>query len=542
MKKFTNFNLLASVLTKAGMYKGFFIAFVIVFMAFFNSYAQTTVTLYPIGDAFIQEADPNTNMGSSDYLYVGDNPSGDEIRTLIKWDLSSLPSCINIDNAYIELYKYLNPSDYSGGVKFYRIMDPWNEMSVTWNNQPLGVSYIDVFYVSPETGTISHSATVLVNLWLNYGNNGVRYNRNVSGTKTHDFYSSSGSVSPKLTITYTNATPPTASISGNTNICQGVSTTLTASGGTSYLWDTGVTTSSITVSPSTSTQYCVTVTDANGCTDQTCVTVTVKHIPPAPTGVSASDGTYCNEAHISWNSASGADCYKIIRGSTTLETCYSGTSYIDDSGAPTSSTTYKVYSKNDCGYSSSYDSDNGYAKTLPPAPTGVSASDGTYCDEVHISWNSASGTDCYKIMRGSTTLETCYSGTSYIDNSSAPTSSTTYKVYSKNDCGYSSSYDSDNGYADDCSAIDEILSKYITKIYPNPTFDKLNIEFTDNINKIEKLTLSNMLGQVVYTIKGKKINTRNFVIDLSEYKSGVYYLNVQTKEDGTMRNKISVVK
>ena len=456
MKKFTNFNLLASVLTKAGMYKGFFIAFVIVFMAFFNSYAQTTVTLYPIGDAFIQEADPNTNMGSSDYLYVGDNPSGDEIRTLIKWDLSSLPSCINIDNAYIELYKYLNPSDYSGGVKFYRIMDPWNEMSVTWNNQPLGVSYIDVFYVSPETGTISHSATVLVNLWLNYGNNGVRYNRNVSGTKTHDFYSSSGSVSPKLTITYTNATPPTASISGNTNICQGVSTTLTASGGTSYLWDTGVTTSSITVSPSTSTQYCVTVTDANGCTDQTCVTVTVKHIPPAPTGVSASDGTYCNEAHISWNSASGADCYKIIRGSTTLETCYSGTSYID--------------------------------------------------------------------------------------NSSAPTSSTTYKVYSKNDCGYSSSYDSDNGYADDCSAIDEILSKYITKIYPNPTFDKLNIEFTDNINKIEKLTLSNMLGQVVYTIKGKKINTRNFVIDLSEYKSGVYYLNVQTKEDGTMRNKISVVK
>ncbi len=51
-----------------------------------------------------------------------------------------------------------------------------------------------------------------------------------------------------------------------------------------------------------------------------------------------------------------------------------------------------------------------------------------------------------------------------------------------------------------------------------------------------------MLGQVVYTIKGKKINTGKFVIDLSKYKSGVYYLNIQTKEDGTMRNKISVVR
>ena len=97
-------------------------------------------------------------------------------------------------------------------------------------------------------------------------------------------------------------------------------------------------------------------------------------------------------------------------------------------------------------------------------------------------------------------------------------------------------------YTDVTNSIDEISSKYITKIYPNPAFDKLNIEFTDNINKIEKITLSNMLGQAVYSIKGKKINTRNFVIDLSEYKSGVYYLNIRTKEDGTMRNKISVVR
>ncbi len=79
-------------------------------------------------------------------------------------------------------------------------------------------------------------------------------------------------------------------------------------------------------------------------------------------------------------------------------------------------------------------------------------------------------------------------------------------------------------------------------IYPNPAFDKLNIEFTDNINKIEELTLYDMLGQAVYSIDGKNINTTNFVIDLSEYKSGIYYLNIKTKEDGIIRNKIIIVR
>jgi len=42
---------------------------------------------------------------------------------------------------------------------------------------------------------------------------------------------------------------PTIGVSGNLNICKGASTTLTASGGVSYLWNTGVNTASITVNP-----------------------------------------------------------------------------------------------------------------------------------------------------------------------------------------------------------------------------------------------------------------------------------------------------
>lgn len=57
---------------------------------------------------------------------------------------------------------------------------------------------------------------------------------------------------------------PNASISGN-NICVGGSTTLTASGGSSYVWNNGQTTAAISVSPSVYTTYTVTVTNVSGC-------------------------------------------------------------------------------------------------------------------------------------------------------------------------------------------------------------------------------------------------------------------------------------
>ncbi|MBK8670920.1 MAG: hypothetical protein IPN89_16320 [Saprospiraceae bacterium] len=78
---------------------------------------------------------------------------------------------------------------------------------------------------------------------------------------------------------------PTPAIAGNTVICNGGSTTLTASGGTIYVWSNGASTSAITVSPTSTTTYNVTVSDANGCQASTSVIVTVNPLPtPAITG------------------------------------------------------------------------------------------------------------------------------------------------------------------------------------------------------------------------------------------------------------------
>jgi len=70
---------------------------------------------------------------------------------------------------------------------------------------------------------------------------------------------------------------PVVTISGDLEICQGESTTLTASLGSSYLWSTGETTRSIDVS--TGGLYSVEVTDANGCKNTAQVTVIVHPLP-----------------------------------------------------------------------------------------------------------------------------------------------------------------------------------------------------------------------------------------------------------------------
>ncbi|MFZ1702949.1 MAG: T9SS type A sorting domain-containing protein, partial [Saprospiraceae bacterium] len=69
------------------------------------------------------------------------------------------------------------------------------------------------------------------------------------------------------------------SITGITNICVGEQVVLEASGGTFFLWNTGQTSSSITVSPTINTTYSVTVTNGGICKAQTSIAIEVNSIP-----------------------------------------------------------------------------------------------------------------------------------------------------------------------------------------------------------------------------------------------------------------------
>ncbi len=83
-------------------------------------------------------------------------------------------------------------------------------------------------------------------------------------------------------ITVTVIPLPTVTITGDTMICLGDSTTLTATGGGTYLWTPGNSTDSIiTVSPTSTAIYTVTVTNSGGCKDSSSINVTVNPLPQA---------------------------------------------------------------------------------------------------------------------------------------------------------------------------------------------------------------------------------------------------------------------
>ena len=118
-------------------------------------------------------------------------------------------------------------------------------------------------------------------------------------------------VSNTVNVTTAN---PTASISGSTEICAGGAEILTANAGSAYLWSTGETTRSITITaPGT---YSVTVTDLNGCD-----AISAPYVVNPGAGPTAG--------------ISPAGPIGICSGGSTLLTASGGVSYLWSTGATT---------------------------------------------------------------------------------------------------------------------------------------------------------------------------------------------------------------
>lgn len=131
-----------------------------------------------------------------------------------------------------------------------------------------------------------------------------------------------------VSTTVTTLVAAGGSITGNTNICQGDSTNLVASGGASYVWSTTEVTQIITVSPNSNTNYSVTVTDGNGCLDTVTAQVT---ITPAPTANAGTDDVICEGGTV-FLTASGGGTYAWSTAETTAAISVS----------PTTTTSYIV--------------------------------------------------------------------------------------------------------------------------------------------------------------------------------------------------------
>ncbi|MEZ5581766.1 MAG: DUF4215 domain-containing protein [Candidatus Competibacteraceae bacterium] len=141
-------------------------------------------------------------------------------------------------------------------------------------------------------------------------------------------------------------------------------------------------------------------------------------IPAAPTGVSATDGTYPDRVRITWNPVAGTTYYAVLSGSlidTTLGTSFDHTPSTPGLGLfPNSVYEYSVQACNSVDCSDPSSSDTGFAQLNPP--TGVTA--GSVCEgDVLLSWQPVPGAISviyYDIYRDGSYIHTTPS-TSYLD-------------------------------------------------------------------------------------------------------------------------------
>ncbi|MCO5259552.1 MAG: S8 family serine peptidase [Crocinitomicaceae bacterium] len=134
-------------------------------------------------------------------------------------------------------------------------------------------------------------------------------------------------------VTITVKPNPTVTIAGNASICKGSSTSLTASGANTYIWNNGLGIgSNKTVTPDTTTTYIVTGTAANGCENIAQYEVVVNPLPTISLG---GDITICsgNSATLtptggtsySWNQGLGTGNSKTVNPTSDTEYIVTGT-------------------------------------------------------------------------------------------------------------------------------------------------------------------------------------------------------------------------
>lgn len=184
------------------------------------------------------------------------------------WNTGATTNTISVSPASTTIYTVVGTTSLCSNTK---------TVSVTVATQPtVSVSSQTIC----PTQTITLTANGATTFSWNTGATTNTISASPSSTTIYTVIGTTSSCSDTKTVSVTVATQPTLAITGNTTICSGSSTTLTASGSaSSYTWQAGaIVNSSISVNPNTTTTY--TLTGSNGtCTNSITSTVSVTSTP-----------------------------------------------------------------------------------------------------------------------------------------------------------------------------------------------------------------------------------------------------------------------
>ena len=137
--------------------------------------------------------------------------------------------------------------------------------------------------------------------------NGTTFSANQAGNYSVRVSNSTlGCVDTTNIITVTSIAPPSVSAGANQTVCGGTNVTLTATGASSYVWNNGSSSNTLTIATGSSTStnaYIVTGTDvATGCSKKDTVLIIVNGLPQINAG---NDFNACNNTQISLSASGG---------------------------------------------------------------------------------------------------------------------------------------------------------------------------------------------------------------------------------------------
>jgi hypothetical protein len=327
-------------------------------------------------------------------------------------------------------------------------------------------------------------------------------------------------ITPTATTIYTLSTPgtncmynptnfvtvnnlPTITISGSPSVCSGSSVTHSASGATTYSWNTGATTASVNLSPTVNTTYTVTGIDANSCVNTQTSSVTVF---TSPTVAVTGSMVVCAGTQVTLT-ASGASTYSWTTGSSSSSITITptvGTTTLSVTGTSTNSCLH----------------------TLPltlaanALPTVSIGSTHTLLCSGSTASLTGSGANSYNWNTGSTNAVIAIS----------PTTNTTYTLTGTGANGCSNTF-TFTQQVSPCAGIEMFTNNNLISIYPNPN----NGEFTVLTNEPVLLNIINELGQVVYAIDLKEHKS----VKIKHLAPGVYFVTGTTSKN-LIRSKLIV--
>jgi len=323
------------------------------------------------------------------------------------------------------------------------------------------------------------------------------------------------SLSGVVTVTVTPA--PTANISpASATICAGQFTTLTASGGGTYLWSSGQSTAAITVAPFTSTNYTVTVTNAAGCTDDAVVSVTVNPLP----FISISGSTSICSGQSATLTATGGSTYVWSSGQTTNPIVV----------APSANTTYSVIGTNASGCTNS----SAVTVTVLPQPVAsftfsIAGTTATFTSTSQnaTSWNWNFGDASTSTLQNPVHIYT-----------TAGTYTVTLVV--SNGCGS----DTTTAVVIITTGVEEYAGNYSLTVFPNPATDKITVNIEAINPSVTKgtLTVYNAIGKEIYYMDIPRIGSSwKHPIEFDAASAGIYLIKI-TLDDAVLTRRVVINK